>query len=189
MDLARRLYGLSLRSFYCFPAWPVPVEGVVVWRVVAELPKHTQDAGVGHQPNADSTEPDQVCWHGLCLPFIWVGLVGFLVDSPRAKSYRGGHPHHDIDHRLAMNQGFWCINTVLKTSSQIYSIYIIKERLETYSAMESYLPNSDRHAASWIFSDGPTKPTGVVKLRYNALKLFLYDVAILRQFDGPFPRA
>ena len=55
--------------------------------------------------------------------------------------------------------------------------------------MESYLPNSDRHAASWIFSDGPTKPIGVVKLRYNALKLFLYDVAILRQFDGPFPRA
>ena len=43
-------------------------------------------------------------------------------------------------------------------------IYIIKERLETYSGMESYLPNSDRHAASWIFSDGPTKPTGVVKL-------------------------
>ena len=27
-------------------------------------------------------------------------------------------------------------------------IYIIKERLETYRAMESYLPNSDRHAAS-----------------------------------------
>ena len=44
--------------------------------------------------------------------------------------------------------------------------------------MESYLPNSDRHAASWIFSDGPTKPAGVVKLRYNALKLFFYDVAI-----------
>ena len=44
--------------------------------------------------------------------------------------------------------------------------------------MESYLPNSDRHAASWIFSDGPTKPTGVVKLRYNALKLFFYNVVI-----------
>ena len=42
--------------------------------------------------------------------------------------------------------------------------------------MESYLPNSDRHAASWIFSDGPTKQTGVVKLRYNALKLFLYTI-------------
>ena len=55
-------------------------------------------------------------------------------------------------------------------------IYIIKERLETYSGMESYLPNSDRHAASWIFSDGPTKPTGVVKLRYNALELFLYTI-------------
>ena len=57
-------------------------------------------------------------------------------------------------------------------------IYIIKERLETYSGMESYLPNSDRHAASWIFSDGPTKPTGVVKLRYNALELFFDNVAI-----------
>ena len=44
--------------------------------------------------------------------------------------------------------------------------------------MESYLPNSDRHAASWIFSDGPTKPTGVVKLRYNALELFFDNVAI-----------
>ena len=57
-------------------------------------------------------------------------------------------------------------------------IYIIKERLETDSGMESYLPNSDRHAASWIFSDGPTKPTGVVKLRYNALELFFDNVAI-----------
>ena len=38
--------------------------------------------------------------------------------------------------------------------------------------MESYLPTSDRHAASWIFSGGPSKPLGVVKLRYNALKLF-----------------
>ena len=56
-------------------------------------------------------------------------------------------------------------------------IYIIKERLETLCAMESYLPNSDRHAASWIFSDGPSKPLGVAKLRYNALKLFFYNVA------------
>ena len=47
--------------------------------------------------------------------------------------------------------------------------------------MESYLPTSDRHAASWIFSDGPSKPLGVVKRRYNALKLFFYNVAILRQ--------
>ena len=47
--------------------------------------------------------------------------------------------------------------------------------------MESYLPTSDRHAASWIFSDGPSKQLGVVKLRYNALKLFFYNVAILRQ--------
>ena len=60
----------------------------------------------------------------------------------------------------------------------IIIIYIIKERLETYSGMESYLPNSDRHAASWIFSDGPTKPTGVVKLSYNALELFFDNVAI-----------
>ena len=44
--------------------------------------------------------------------------------------------------------------------------------------MESYLPNSDRHAASWIFSDGPTKAAGVVKLRYNALKLFFGNVVI-----------
>ena len=51
-------------------------------------------------------------------------------------------------------------------------IYIIKERLETSSSMESYLPTSARHAASWIFSDGPSKPLGVVKLRYNDLKLF-----------------
>ena len=47
--------------------------------------------------------------------------------------------------------------------------------------MESYLPTSDRHAASWIFSDGPSKQLGIVKLRYNALKLFFYNVAILRQ--------
>ena len=47
--------------------------------------------------------------------------------------------------------------------------------------MESYLPTSDLHAASWIFSDEPSKPLGVVKLRYNALKLFFYNVAILRQ--------
>ena len=60
----------------------------------------------------------------------------------------------------------------------VVPIYIIKERLETYRAMESYLPNSDRHAASWIFSDGPTKPTGFVKLRYNALKLFFDNVVI-----------
>ena len=60
-------------------------------------------------------------------------------------------------------------------------IYIIKEKLETLSAMESNLPTSDRHAASWIFSDGPSKQLGVVKLRYNALKLFFYNVAILRQ--------
>ena len=51
-------------------------------------------------------------------------------------------------------------------------IYIIKEKPETLCAMESYLPTSDRHAASWIFSDGPSKQLGVVKLRYNALKLF-----------------
>ena len=51
-------------------------------------------------------------------------------------------------------------------------IYIIKEKLETLTSMESYLPTSDRHAASWIFSDGPSKQLGVVKLRYNALKLF-----------------
>ena len=49
---------------------------------------------------------------------------------------------------------------------------IIKEKLETLTSMESYLPTSDQHAASWIFSDGPSKQLGVVKLRYNALKLF-----------------
>ena len=75
MDLARRLYSLSLQRFYCFPARPVPVEGVVVWRVVAELPKHAQDAGAGHQPHADSTEPDQVRWHALCLSLMLVGLL------------------------------------------------------------------------------------------------------------------
>ena len=51
-------------------------------------------------------------------------------------------------------------------------IYIIKEKLETLSGMESYLPTSDRHAASWIFSDGPSKQLGVVKLRYNPLNFF-----------------
>ena len=60
-------------------------------------------------------------------------------------------------------------------------IYIIKEKLETLTSMESYLPTSDRHAASCIFSDGPSKQLVVVKLRYNALKLFFYNVAILRQ--------
>ena len=56
----------------------------------------------------------------------------------------------------------------------LYLISIIKEKLETLTSMESYLPTSDRHAASWIFSDGPSKQLGVVKLRYrpNALKLF-----------------
>ena len=55
--------------------------------------------------------------------------------------------------------------------------------------MESYLPTSDRYAASWIFSDGPSKPLGVVKLCYNALKLFFYNVAILRQLTCLFPPA
>ena len=60
----------------------------------------------------------------------------------------------------------------LFTTVQFDNIYIIKDKLETSSSMESYLPTSDQHAASWIFSDGPSKPLGVVKLRYNALKLF-----------------
>ena len=63
-------------------------------------------------------------------------------------------------------------------AASVHDIYIIKERLETSSSMESYLPTSDRHAASWIFSDGPRQPVGVVKLRYNALKLFFDNVAI-----------
>ena len=61
----------------------------------------------------------------------------------------------------------------MKTAMAETTIYIIKEKLETSSSMESYLPTSDRHAASWIFSDGPSKPLGVVKLRYNALKSLL----------------
>ena len=65
-------------------------------------------------------------------------------------------------------------------SEKVQTIYIIKEILETSSSMESYLPTSDRHAASWIFSDGPSKPLGVVKLRYNALKLFFMSL-----FYGP----
>ena len=65
---------------------------------------------------------------------------------------------------------------------QLFSnVYIIKEKLETLTSMESYLPTSDRHAALWIFSYGPSKQLGVVKLRYNALKLIFYNVAILRQ--------
>ena len=71
--------------------------------------------------------------------------------------------------------------TMMKMRKMVVIIYIIKEKLETWASMESYLPTSDRHAASWIFSDGPSKPLGVVKLRYNALKLFFYNVAILRQ--------
>ena len=62
--------------------------------------------------------------------------------------------------------------------TKMIGIYIIKERLETLCAMESYLPISDRHAASWIFSDGPRQQLGVVKLRYNVLKLFFDNVAI-----------
>ena len=59
------------------------------------------------------------------------------------------------------------------------SIYIkIKEKPETLTSMESYLPTSDRHAASWIFSDGPSKQLGVVKLRYNALKLFFFIMSL-----------
>ena len=65
----------------------------------------------------------------------------------------------------------WFWGWSYKRGSTVH-IYIIKEKLETLSAMESYLPTSDRHAASWIFSDGPSKQLGVVKLRYNALKLF-----------------
>ena len=64
-----------------------------------------------------------------------------------------------------------------------FLIYIIKERLETLSSMESYLPISDRHAASWIFSDGPRKTLGFVKLRYNALKLFF----IISLFNANVP--
>ena len=71
--------------------------------------------------------------------------------------------------QIASKTLFWC------------RIYIIKEKLETLTSMESYLPTSDRHAASWIFYDGPSKQLGVVKLRYNALTLFFYNVAILRQ--------
>ena len=33
-------------------------------------------------------------------------------------------------------------------------IYIIKETLDTLTAMDSVLPPSDRHAARWICSDG-----------------------------------
>ena len=33
-------------------------------------------------------------------------------------------------------------------------IYIIKETLDTLTAMDSILPPSDRHAARWICSDG-----------------------------------
>ena len=47
--------------------------------------------------------------------------------------------------------------------------------------MESYLPTSDRHAASWIFSDGPSKGSfkcyvtlegvgGSMPKRYEALR-------------------
>ena len=61
---------------------------------------------------------------------------------------------------------------VLRPVGHQYLYIIIEEKLETLTSMESYLPTSDRHAASWIFSDGPSKQLGVVKLRYNALKLF-----------------
>ena len=54
----------------------------------------------------------------------------------------------------------------------VSQIYIIKEKLETLPSMESYLPTSDRHAASWIFSDGPSKQLGVVKL----LRSLSFDV-------------
>ena len=50
-----------------------------------------------------------------------------------------------------------------------HHIYIIKEKLETLSAMESYLPTSDRHTASWIMDPVSNLE---LKLRYNALKLF-----------------
>ena len=72
-------------------------------------------------------------------------------------------------------------NTNTDFATAFHIIYIIKEKLETLTSMESYLPTSDRHVASWIFSDGPSKQLGVVKLRYNTLKLFFYNVAILRQ--------
>ena len=49
--------------------------------------------------------------------------------------------------------------------------------------MESYLPTSDRHTASWIFSDGPSKQLGVVKLRHNVLKLFF--IMLLFYANGP----
>ena len=79
-----------------------------------------------------------------------------LVQSPRRRRWRG-----------------WTNVQSNTTCVPYFSIiYIIKEKLETLTSMESYLPTSDRHAASWIFSDGPSKQLGVVKLRYNALKLF-----------------
>ena len=70
------------------------------------------------------------------------------------------------------------LETIIRDHILDFLIYIIKEKLETWASMESYLPTSDRHAASWIFSDGPSKPLGVVKLRYNALKLFFFIMSL-----------
>ena len=57
---------------------------------------------------------------------------------------------------LALNFGVFLYFFNLENGNVLLNIiYIIKERLETLCAMESYLPISDRHAASWIFSDGP----------------------------------
>ena len=71
--------------------------------------------------------------------------------------------------------------TAYNNSNNSNNIYIIEEKLETLSAMESYLPTSDRHAASWIFSDGPSKQLGVVKcpkIVFFIMSLFYANVPV-----------
>ena len=90
--------------------------------------------------------------------------------------------HYNVRAQQQEVMSDWLNPLSLGTMSASAYIYIIKEKLETLSGMESYLPTSDRHAASWIFSDGPSKQLGVVKLRYiMPSHFFFYNVAILRQ--------
>ena len=66
---------------------------------------------------------------------------------------------------------FCHINFITYTQEHIMffiqqTIYIIKEKPETWFSMDYILPPSDRHSAMWIRSGGPEEQQWVVKCRF-----------------------